>query len=382
MHLAYVCGNPTYSIDSPSGYGTRMREICRGFERIGWTTSIHLPAGAERRIAAASTPRRKIFKSVVPRFAWETMRDVARLNSDLRFARALPTEFGSKPDVIYECLEFPGSISGRLKKFSRARHILEVHCPLEEEARIFMGQRPLQFLFSHRAREAIRSADGAIVISSVVKDWMISEGAKEERILVLPNGADLEKFDPKKFSSARASAPVIGYIGSDLSWHRLDALIDAFAALPREFNAQLEIVGIASENRNLKNRVATHNLEDRIVFVGSLPHEKIPERISSFDICVMAGSNRYGSPIKIFEYGAMGKAIVAPDEIPVREVMSDGVDGLLIPSGDVTSIRDALLRLLSDASLRHRLALSFQKKVRTQYGWNHIAERIATFVMA
>jgi glycosyltransferase involved in cell wall biosynthesis len=90
--------------------------------------------------------------------------------------------------------------------------------------------------------------------------------------------------------------------------------------------------------------------------------------IDLMDITVMARSNWYGSPVKIFEYGAMGKAIIAPDTVPVRDVMIDGEDGLLVEPV-VSLISSALSRLISDKEERSRFGRNFQRKVLEKYTW-------------
>lgn len=382
--LVYICGNPTYSVDSPSGYSTRMRELCKGFEAVGYQTAIHLPGRAVQMVTRATSKHRSILKSFVPRGLWEVLRDFSRIRSDERFDQELPKRIGDCPDIIYECLDYSGSVAYHLREACPAKYILEIHGPLEEDARLTAGARPLQFLFSKRVRRALPHADYIVVISTMVRDWLLTEGVAADRIIVLPNGANLEEFDPARFPS-RPTSPsklVIGFVGSDLVWHRLDALIEAFSLVPANIPAHLQIVGIASANENLRRMVSERRIESRVSFLGSVAHDQIPAAIAAFDICVMPGSNRYGSPIKIFEYGAMGKAIIAPDEVPVREVMVDGEDGLLIPSGDVQKIKDAIVRLATDHELRERMARTFQEKVRSQYGWVHIAKAISDRIRA
>ena len=383
LHLAYICGNPTYTVDSPSGYATRMRELCRGFESLGFETSIHLPAGAAERIARAASGKRALLKRIVPRRLWETLKDVYRLRVDCRFDRELPSRLSRPPDVIYECLEFPGSVTRHLRRSCRGTYVLEIHGPLEEDAELTAGPQPLRSVFARRVRAALEKADLFVVVSGVVRDWLTEESVPRDRVVVVPNGADLVLFDPERFvKQPRRDVTVIGFVGSDLAWHRLDALIRAFALLPAEPPVRLQIVGMASENAVLRRLAAESGAGDRIFFLGPIAPARIPDAIAGFDICVMPGSNRYGSPIKIFEYGAMGKAIVAPDVAPVREVLTDGYEGILIPSGDIEAIRGALLRLVGNPELRRKLGQSFQARVRSRYGWTHVARSIADRILA
>jgi glycosyltransferase involved in cell wall biosynthesis len=92
------------------------------------------------------------------------------------------------------------------------------------------------------------------------------------------------------------------------------------------------------------------------------------------DICCMMNSNWYGSPVKIFEYGLMNKAVIAPDVAPVRDVIVHEKDGLLV-SNSLDEIQNSLKRLMSDSDLRERLAKSWNKKVLENYTWKAAAEK-------
>ena len=378
-HLAYISGNPIFTVDSPSGYSTRIRELCLGFEASGIRTSVHVPGLLQTLVEKTQTRGRMKAKSLIPTPLWQAMKDAYRWHLDNTYAKRLLTDFpDGLPDVVYECLEYSGSVTERLRKTHPALFVLEIHGPLQEDAKLTSGRRPLQFLLNLRLRRAIRQADFIVVVSTVIQEWLLEKYAflKAEKIIVLPNGANLDTFRPSA-RPAPSKHLVVGFVGSDLAWHRLDALIEAFASLPKDMRIRLHIVGLANENILLKAIVKKNRLEDKVVFLGPVAFDQVPKTIDTFDIAVMPGSNRYGSPIKLFEYAAMGKAVIAPNEPPVKEIFEHKKDLLLVPSGDVAALKAAIQTLASDHELRSRLAESMQKKVREQYGWNRIAEKIA-----
>lgn len=88
----------------------------------------------------------------------------------------------------------------------------------------------------------------------------------------------------------------------------------------------------------------------------------------------MMNSNWYGSPVKIFEYGLMKKAVIAPDVAPVRDVMKNGEDGLLV-SNSLEEIGNSIKTLISDKALREKLAESWNKKVLKKYTWKVAAQK-------
>ena len=89
----------------------------------------------------------------------------------------------------------------------------------------------------------------------------------------------------------------------------------------------------------------------------------------------MANSNWYGSPIKIFEYGIMGKAIIAPDNQPVNEVVSANEEALLVPP-EVEPLAQAMRRMLDDPAGRVNMGVRSQQKIFTHYTWAHNASQV------
>jgi glycosyltransferase involved in cell wall biosynthesis len=93
------------------------------------------------------------------------------------------------------------------------------------------------------------------------------------------------------------------------------------------------------------------------------------------DITIMARSNWYGSPVKIFEYGAMRKAIIAPNVVPVQDVMRHGEHGLLIEAS-TEALTQSMLFMLQQTEERTRMAESFYKKVLEEHTWEMVAKQI------
>jgi glycosyltransferase involved in cell wall biosynthesis len=114
-----------------------------------------------------------------------------------------------------------------------------------------------------------------------------------------------------------------------------------------------------------------------VVFTGLVPFESVPDYIGAMDICVIPQATWYGSPIKLFEYGAMGRPIIAPDWPPIREIMVDGETGLIVSPGTLDPLSSALVRLANDAELRQQLGQRFMERVRAEYSWERVAERLS-----
>jgi glycosyltransferase involved in cell wall biosynthesis len=110
-------------------------------------------------------------------------------------------------------------------------------------------------------------------------------------------------------------------------------------------------------------------------FTGQIPHADVPAHIAAMDIAVMPNSNAFGSPVKIFEYMAMRRAIIAPRCGPVEEVLEDGKTALIVTPGDSGQLIDAIERLAQEPDLRHRLGHAAREAFIARHTWEHNAKR-------
>jgi glycosyltransferase involved in cell wall biosynthesis len=135
------------------------------------------------------------------------------------------------------------------------------------------------------------------------------------------------------------------------------------------------IVGSGEVLPDLQRRVLELGLEKKIHFTGNVPHQKVYSYLSLMDITIMARSNWYGSPVKIFEYGAMRKAIIAPNVVPVQDVMQHREHGLLIEAS-TEALTQNMRYMLQQPEERTRMAESFHKKVMEEHTWEMVAKHI------
>ncbi|NNF67627.1 MAG: glycosyltransferase family 4 protein, partial [Gammaproteobacteria bacterium] len=105
--------------------------------------------------------------------------------------------------------------------------------------------------------------------------------------------------------------------------------------------------------------------------------DEVAEYIACFDIALQPSVTPYASPLKLFEYMAMEKAIIAPGTPNIREVLQDGVSAFLFDPADAGSMRGAINKLCNDPSLRARLAAGAKAEItRQRLTWDENAERI------
>lgn len=387
MRVLYYSGHPDIPSSGDAGYATHMRGMIHGLEANGATVhtliagdgeSIKRPQGAQE--TSGETTVKAGVRRVLPGSMWNVLRDLRLIKADRSFGAQLGEKLANGGyDLIYERHAHLHRLAACVARRSGVFHILEVNSPPDERA-VLGGISPLDFLGRRFARETVRSSDVTVFVSSALRD-AYEELIDEEirHALIVPNAVNsttIAAFRERPPSPHNNDQVTIGFVGSLLRWHGVDMLMEAFAEVHMSRpNTRLEIVGDGELRANLEADARSLNLGEAITFTGSLPHEQALERVASFDIGVAVNSNRYGSPLKLFEYAALGCAIVAPDVAPAHEVLLDGDEALFV-SPNKTDIVTTLIRLVDDADLRRRLGAAARSRIVAEHTWDRAAARV------
>ncbi len=187
-------------------------------------------------------------------------------------------------------------------------------------------------------------------------------------------------IDPTRFASLppRPAAPdpvVLGFVGFVRDWHGLDTVLTGMAADPA-LRLELTIVGDGPAVPALRAQAEAVRSATRGRCAGLVAHEAIPAAVAGFDIALQPRVVAYASPLKLFEYMAAGKPIVAPDQPNIREVLVDGETALLFDADDPATMWLAVRRLLEDLDLRARLGAAAREEImRRDRTWRGNAAR-------
>ncbi|MDB5540242.1 MAG: group 1 glycosyl transferase, partial [Devosia sp.] len=169
---------------------------------------------------------------------------------------------------------------------------------------------------------------------------------------------------------------VLGFVGFVRDWHGVSWAMDVLPELGAK--AHLVVVGDGPALADLKQRAIAAGLEKQTHFVGAVPHHEVASYVATFNVALQIAAVAYASPLKIFDYMQLGRAIVAPDQANIREILTDGSDALLFKSGDAASFKSALVRLCKDADLRTKLGTAAKAAlIRRRFTWADNARRIA-----
>jgi glycosyltransferase involved in cell wall biosynthesis len=221
-------------------------------------------------------------------------------------------------------------------------------------------------------------SDAIVCVSRVTREYIASLGAERDRIHVIPNGVSLDEFAPvgeAPFPEDRT--PTFLYLGTLAEWQGLELLLEAWKIVVERRPMRLRVVGRGrSHQRKLvARRVRTLGLDSWVSVEPAVPHHEVPALFRGVDACVapLLANDRNVTqgccPIKILEYMALGRPVVASNLPVVRELLREDVDALLFAPGDPADLAEHVLRLAADPAAAEALAARALDRVREQFSW-------------
>lgn len=343
-----------------------LRALGHEVRIVGPAPLTHKPTGEQRPTLLGR------IKRAAPQAVFELLQIVYNLIAFLRLRRAV-NEF--RPDLIYErysLYSFAGVVLARQRGIA---FILEVNTPYAQAWAQYYG-----LFFRRLARtiegRVLRAAGHLITVTHVQKQMIEQLGVPGKRITVCHNAIDPDWFNPHRHSDPGLrtrlglTGVVVGFVGTMNRWQGITEFPAVFQQVFAESdNVSFLFVGDGEFRGQLEQFCRTHHFENRVVFTGRKPHAEVPALVAAMDVAVLLNSNSHGSPMKIFEYLGMGKAVIAPRVGPVTEVLEDGHTGLLIDAGNGAQMAAQILRLVGDATLRERLGNTGRAYVVEHHTW-------------
>lgn len=264
--------------------------------------------------------------------------------------------------------------------------VYELHGLPEIELTDHFPEFPPPLLEKIRQQQAqlLPQADVWLCPSQVHRAYLIDQGIPSEHIGVVGNGADPELFAPVA-RPENPPKPLMLYLGTLAPWQGLEELLEACQALQSPFQLRLIGKGNARWQQNLLAKIYQLGLTASVEILAPLPHSYMPLMLASADIALapLSQSERNQiqgcNPIKIFEYMAAGKAIVAPDLPVVREILDHQETAWLYPAGDRQALTTALETLLQAPQERIRLGHSARSKLCAHFTWQHRQNQLLDF---
>ena len=366
--------------------GIHIGEMVNAFQELGHEVRVVSPIGEQTNVNTPKVVLLTRFKHLIPKFSYE-IAEVAYNLYGYDLLRKAVNFF--KPDFIYDRYITFNASSILVGKQYKIPVILEVNAPLAME-RIQQKDEKLYFkrLALNFEKWISANADKTVVVSTPLKDYLVSVGVPESKIVVMANGVNLKKFKPmeknKKLMrelNIHENNIVIGFVGILRPWHGIDLLLKTFYNVTKKIdNIYLLIVGEGPIKDEIEEQIRGYGLTKKVAVTGRVPHGKVPDYISLFDIAVSPKATFYASPMKILEYMAHEKAVIAPRMRNIEDIILDEKDGILFEPDNAASLQNAILKLSHNPQLRSSLEKAARSKIEGYYKWEDNAQKIIDLI--
>jgi glycosyltransferase involved in cell wall biosynthesis len=406
VKILYISTDPGIDLTGQSGNAIHIRAFVRAMADLGHQVtlvcsaakpaqSIEADLHATVRLVPLARWNRVLarFLQIGNRFFGRPVRehpDLVRVLHNLRFARrAAAAARELAPDFIYERYSLWGLAGLWLARKLATPLVLEVNAPLvyeQQRYRAGLAYAPL----AHWVEHCIwRKAGLLIAVSDSLRSWLQKAGVNSEFIHILPNAVDPRlfhlDFDGKEVRERfhLDGRFVIGFVGTFKPWHGADLLLAAFQDLHQaDPSTHLLLVGDGPLRLRFEEEVRETGLHEAVTFAGGVAHQDVPHYLAAMDVAIApypALEEFYFSPIKLFEYMAAGRAVVASRAGQVAEIVVDGVTGLLFEPGDRAGLVSCVARFQKDAALRNELGRRASAAC-SEHTWSQNAARVIHWV--
>lgn len=366
---------------SKDGQAVHIEEMIAAMRDQGHEVHIVGPAVSQQGEMGGKVGWVHKLKGALPKVLYELL-ELAYSVVAYRHLKAAAAKF--KPDFIYERYNLFLLSGSMLKRHLNIPLLLEVNSPLVHERSQHSGGLALKGLAKWAEGKAWRSADYVLPVTNVLGGYVRAYGVPDERIAVIPNGINEAHFSSAPEPEAAKAALglsgklVLGFTGFVRDWHGVDRVVRWLATPQAPDNAFLLVVGDGPVRGELEALAKTLGIANKIRFTGVVDRTKVPEHVAAFDIALQPAVTAYASPLKMMEYMVLGKAIVAPKEPNLLEILSNGDNALMFDVQSKQGLEEALTRLCQDGDLRQKLSAGAQATIpRLNLTWNGNAARVA-----
>ncbi len=409
MRIAYICSDFGVPIHGSKGASIHVREFSRALAALGHEVAIFACRAGDEALPGFDVPVYEIKLTATEALICDLLRDdtsggaaIAREVRATLYATGLRHRAASllrafRPDVIYERYALYGTAGMDFAHDLGVPLILEVNAPLSQEQ---AAHRGLAFAQTARAieRAILHAADRVIAVSEPLKAWIVGGGVDPTRVLTLANGVDVERFTvgPERRDQVRldlgldATRPVVGFVGTLKAWHGTETLLRAVGILHRgdereRSGPHLLIVGDGPERATLESLAQSEGITEVTTFTGAVQHDQVPGYLAALDVAVAPYDqelNFYFSPLKLFEYMAAGRPLVAAAIGQIGECVRHGETGLLYSPGQVDALADSIAALIAEPARAAALGCAARDEVRRHHTWSRNASTVAEVARA
>lgn len=384
MRIAYVTADRGIPVFGAKGASVHIQAMMRAFAALGH--EVHALA-ARKGISLSG----ELSVEEVGNPALSGATRPAKERAAMAQARAIEDRLialhGQRPfDLIYERYSLWSEAGIRAAARLGVPVVTEINAPLLVEQSEY---RELVHENEARAIEAMVLASSTILaaVSWQVAEYAISRGARPEHVRVIGNGVDTSRFHPgvrpAQIRGIPDTAFVVGFTGSLKAWHGVETLLRAFGAVHRTCpDAHLLILGDGPQRGWIEGFAEGAGFAGALTLTGWVDHASLAPMIARMDVATAPypeDDSHYFSPLKLYEYLAMGRPVVASRIGQTAELLTGSDAAYLLPPGDADALATALAALQADPDRRARMARAAAAEGR-KHDWQENAQRVIEFV--
>lgn len=227
----------------------------------------------------------------------------------------------------------------------------------------------------------LRKADAICATSNTIKEYLKPVTKKD--VYVIPFGVDINVFSKREVKKITdQDAFVIGCIKSLESIYNIDVIIKALAILKRKYPAKkikLLIIGVGSQEKNLKNLVKQLSLDKEVIFTGRIPFEQVSDYFNMLDVLVnISDYESFG--VSVIEAMACCKAVIATNTGGLKEIINSDSVGKLVPVKNIETTCEAIETYMNDMNLMEQTGNEARERVKKDYNWDiNVKEMISVY---
>jgi glycosyltransferase involved in cell wall biosynthesis len=364
---------------SRDGQSTHITEMINGLRAQGHVVIESSPKVLSASEAGGSPGWVGRLKAVLPRLIYE----IAEIGYSWVAFRGLRSAIKlERPNGIYERYNLYLFAGVWAKKLYKLPLILEVNAPMAVERRQY-GGLSMPRIADWAELYVWKCADVILPVTQVLADYMVAKGVESKRIHVIPNAINEEHYknlptqDAAKENLGLQGRLVVGFTGFVREWDRLDRIMAWIARRAAEHNVHLLVIGDGPARSEIEVCAVQLGVADRLTFTGAVPREAVPGLSMAFDIALQTALVPYASPLCLFEYLALGKAIVAPDQPNHHEILKADLNAVLYAPENENGIEDALDKLCTDIVFRRLIATNAREVIAMkQLTWRAHADKV------
>jgi glycosyltransferase involved in cell wall biosynthesis len=371
--LLYLSGAPRVSTRPDAervGPRTHVKGVIRGFQKNNWIVHQYIVGDNVPESWNTKGSEKSIQSSIVKQIGADIIRIALNYINRKKILK-IDEQF----DLVYERFAAFQYMGHSIKKKKNIPWILETNAILSIESSIERKSTALPSKLQKYEKFAYQNCDVLVCITDELRELIIKKfNIDPDKIIISPNAVNIDEFssenhEPLKFNDLFN----IGFVGSLWQWQRLDFLFDTVKELQDQgYEISLTIVGDGQCADEWKNYAKVINIKN-VKFVGKVRREDVPRYIRGFDVCYSGQFSMelgsYLSPIKMYEYMAMGKPILATSYGETKRLVIDGENGYLFKENDKETLREAIKKLYLDDVLRKSMGDKSKNIAFDNHSW-------------